>query len=282
MRNFILRSTGDLGNMLFEWALLRRLEGDEPSTFYWDPAEMEVCELERIGLPITRMPASLRSLTPISSSCGLGRRMVYPFTRRMGFTLPIVSDTYSESFSKKQQYNYPSGAFVQGRFQDCSQVSEATRSEVMRAVEGQLLEKKIVSANVLGVHIRRGDYMNEYWKSRLGLLSQEYFESAFHQVCSRYDEIRIFTDSPDNDIVKRLAEKWDGKISNNSSRYEDMWEMSQCSSLIISNSTFSLWAALLGKNIIREVLVPHPWVIQNLSPDLKIPPDWKRISSVWS
>jgi len=282
MRNFILRSTGDLGNMLFEWALLRRLAGDQPSSFYWDPVGMKECELERIGLPIRRMPSSMRSLTPISSRCGLGRRIVYPFTRRMGFTLPIVSDTYSESYSRKQEYNYPSGAFVQGRFQDCSQVSEATRSEVMKAVEAQLLEKKLVPANVLGVHIRRGDYMDEYWKSRLGLLSQEYFESALQQVAAKYEEVRIFTDSPDNDVVKRLAEKWGGKISNNSSRYEDMWEMSQCSSLIISNSTFSLWAALLGKNIIQEVLVPDPWVIQDASPDLNFPPNWKWISSVWS
>ena len=238
--------------------------------------------MERIGLPITRMPASLRSLTPISSSCGLGRKMVYPFTRRMGFTLPIVSDTYSHARLKQQEQNYSSGAFVQGRFQDCSQVSETIRSEVMKAVEGQLLEKKVVPANVLGVHIRRGDYMDDYWKSRLGLLSEGYFESALQQVSVDFDEVRIFTDSPDNDVVKRLAETWDGKISKNSSRYEDMWEMTQCKSLIISNSTFSLWAALLGKNNVQEVLVPDPWIIQDESPDLKFPSNWKRVSSIWS
>jgi hypothetical protein len=102
------------------------------------------------------------------------------------------------------------------------------------------------------------------------------------QVSVDFDEVRIFTDSPDNDVVKRLAETWDGKISKNSSRYEDMWEMTQCKSLIISNSTFSLWAALLGKNNVQEVLVPDPWIIQDESPDLKFPSNWKRVSSIWS
>ena len=282
MRNFILRSTGDLGNMLFEWALLRRISGEHPSSFYWDPAEMEECELERIGLPIRRMPPSMRWLTPISSTCGLGRRMTYPLTRRMGFTLPIVSDTYSRGSSMNQLNDHPSGAFVQGRFQDCSHVSEAIRSEVMEAVEGQVLEKNVVPANVLGVHIRRGDYMDDYWKSRLGLLDEEYFERAFQKVSSNIEEVRIFTDSPDNEVVKRLANVWNGEISKNTCRYADMWEMSQCKSLIISNSTFSLWAALLGNEVIEEVIVPDPWIIQDESPDLKFPPNWKRVSSVWS
>lgn len=281
MRNFILRSTGDLGNMLFEWALLRRLAGDQPSSFYWDPAEMKECELERIGLPIERMPDSLRPLTPISATCSRQRRLLYPLARRMGRTLPIVSDTYRQ-LTVSAGSHFPKGAFVQGRFQDCGQVTESTRTEIREAVNGQLLTKTAVPSGILGVHIRRGDYMDDYWRSRLGLLSEEYFDRAIQSVELQYSEIRIFTDSPDNEVVNQLAAKWGGSVRRNSSRYEDMWEMSQCDALIISNSTFSLWAALLGGDLIQEVVYPAPWVIKEPSPDLNCPSRWRRVSSTWS
>lgn len=274
--NVVLRSTGDLGNMFFEWAMMRRLTAGFSARYYWDPADMKVCELERIGLPISRMPEHLRKYTPISSQCGSSRRFVYPIRRRLGTAMQIVSDTMLKD-------NTPSryGIFVHGRFQDAASIDWDICDELLGAVRNQCPGFNPESKSLLGIHVRRGDYTEQYWSNRLGLLSTDYFRQAVSLVTVPYDGIKIFTDSPKNAEVLRLAQEWGAEISSNSSRYEDMYEMSQCGALVVSNSTFSLWSALMGGEGVRQVVAPNPW-FRNSETENRLPEQFTLCSSNWT
>lgn len=278
--NVVLRSTGDLGNMLFEWAFVRSLlKGEEQSNIYWDPVYVNSCELERIGLPIKRLPRGLEMWTPISHKSTLLKRLCYPLFRRMGLTYPIYSDTIG---NRQAISSVTRSKFIQGRFQDCRLATYSVREELLVAIRHQCGLFTPDVDNTIGVHIRRGDYTEEHWKERIGLLSVHYFEGAMRKIRLNGERIKIFTDSPNDLMVAALAEEWGAEISSNSGRYEDLFEMSCCSKLIISNSTFSLWAALLGMETIETVIVPSPWLVSDDEISLMCPDHWETLKSLWS
>ena len=103
---------------------------------------------------------------------------------------------------------------------------------------------------VLGIHIRRGDFVG------LGHLygeisSRWYFEQA-QPLLSSHDEVVIFSDSNDDPVLEEALAGADYmKISPREieSPLETLVLLSNCTSLILSNSTFSWWATALGENL---------------------------------
>ena len=54
---------------------------------------------------------------------------------------------------------------------------------------------------------------------------------------------------------------------------EEMYVMSLCDHFIIGSSTFSWWAAVIGKSDIEEIIMPKPWNIRQINETnyLKLP-----------
>ena len=66
---------------------------------------------------------------------------------------------------------------------------------------------------------------------------------------NRVDNPKIYVFSDDVDYAKRLLEKYTCvEFIIGKKDYEDMYLMSMCLNNIITNSTFSFWAAFLNKN----------------------------------
>lgn len=107
-------------------------------------------------------------------------------------------------------------------------------------------------SNMLGVHVRRGDYVSlpdyhpicpaEYYRRSIGLLG-------------RYtDDIIIFSDDIQWCREQKLFSK---AIFSTGNEIQDLAAMSMCNSLVISNSTFSWWGAWL--NGTKNVIYPTNW-----------------------
>jgi hypothetical protein len=145
-------------------------------------------------------------------------------------------------------------------------------------------ESKISEVPSVGVHVRRGDYVNNPKTNAFhGLCTLEYYQQAIALISERYGkdlQFFVFTDDPqwvmDNfeltSSYTLIAPSGKGKEA------DDLILMSRCRHFIIANSSYSWWAAWLGQFTDKMVIAPKHWFraegYENV--DL-IPSDWIRL-----
>lgn len=105
--------------------------------------------------------------------------------------------------------------------------------------------------NVVGVHVRRGDYLQHPTKHPV--VTKDYLlDACLHFVGYRY---LFFSDD-----IQWCKEAFPGhEYSEGKSALEDMSLMSSCEHQVIANSTFSWWAAWLNQNPDKVVIRPKIW-----------------------
>lgn len=139
---------------------------------------------------------------------------------------------------------------------------------------------------VLGIHVRRGDYLSN---PEIGVLSCCYYRDCLKTLSDQgvvWDAIWIFSD--DIPIAKQelgpLFSDQDKVYFVNpppdSHAFESLALMSLSSALIIANSTFSWWAAILG-NTQKVVVCPSKWFALVTDPLDLYPPHWHKVPSAW-
>lgn len=136
-------------------------------------------------------------------------------------------------------------------------------------------KNSIDSDDVISIHIRRGDYVNQPWH---GCCSLEYYEKALSMFDSNIPVI-IFSDDPKWALEQKLFESDRFYVSQGNSNIFDMCLMSLCTYHIIANSSFSWWGAWLADS--KKVIAPQRWFgpplsEQNDTRDL-IPDRWTKI-----
>lgn len=126
-----------------------------------------------------------------------------------------------------------------------------------RELQQRTLEVRKIKS--LAIHMRRGDYLNH--KDTFGVLDDNYYLSALEAMLNitKLEKIYIFSDSPESVISFQKRLKLDSEIISPSDLKpsETLVLMSRCAAIIISNSTFSFWAAMLASH--NEVIYPDPW-----------------------
>jgi hypothetical protein len=150
----------------------------------------------------------------------------------------------------------------------------------------EMTEQMNRHGRVLGIHVRRGDYVGN---SGIGTLSRAYYDVAAEELRSRdvtWDAVWIFSD--EISLVKNEFKEFSNSKDNmffmeppeGSHSFESMLLLSRCSSLIIANSTFSWWAATLG-NQEKIVVSPSKWFADMEDPRDLYPPAWIQAKSSW-
>lgn len=112
----------------------------------------------------------------------------------------------------------------------------------------------------LAIHIRRGDYLYKR-HNKHGLITENYLFKESQKQLSKadFDGIKIFSDSPelvDISIFKNLHKNI--VIDEGGDPIDVFKRMSNQKGLIASNSSFSLWAGLLGN--IKYFTIPYFWM----------------------
>jgi hypothetical protein len=138
----------------------------------------------------------------------------------------------------------------------------------------------------IALHVRRGDYLAEQYSS-IGALSSEFFLKGLGSLREDSDfegrEVWVFS----NDI-RLVQQEFQGKIQGivrwieppmESPEAESLLLLGSADALIISNSTFSWWGAVIGNP--RRVLAPSKWFKGAEDPSNLIPPEWEKIESTW-
>jgi hypothetical protein len=135
------------------------------------------------------------------------------------------------------------------------------------------------SKESVSVHIRRGDYLNHKLHDEICTLA--YFTKAFDFIESKVSNPDYFVFSDDMEWCKRnfsgekitFVDDFDGDES-----WKNLFLMSYCKHNIISNSSFSWWAAYLNQNPDKKVISPARWFNNfDFPSDIQLP-EWKLIA----
>jgi len=187
------------------------------------------------------------------------------------------------------EQNPPSRALtrLKGNFQSYEVLSSAIDRGSISELEliNQSINLKSVvdflaQGESLALHIRLTDYITQATSS---LINTNYYASAFENATSNREFKHIWIFSDDIKLAKRiLPSEIIGKVTKfvsekELSDAESLFLMSKFDSLIISNSTFSYFAAFYGRLGIT-VYAPSVWFINEKHEiTLQYPPKWNIV-----
>ncbi len=146
--------------------------------------------------------------------------------------------------------------------------------------ENKEIAKVASSDNAVAIHIRRGDYMDKTNYDVFGrVCTESYYQAALAKMEQIVQSPVYYVFSNDIEWAKRmLADRNVVYIDWNKGKdsWADMALMSKFRNLIIPNSTFSWWAAWLGRKS-KTVLCPSVFVYGDKNSDIFLS-EWIRVS----
>ena len=145
------------------------------------------------------------------------------------------------------------------------------------------LLRKIHDAPSVGVHVRRGDYLKAGTEPGSHVtLPATYFIEAARQMAREVSDSHFYVFSDDHawarEHLSALPRVTFVDHNGPDGAHEDLRLMAACGHQIISNSTFSWWAAWLNENPRKTVFAPSRWFVGDAFDisDL-MPGAWRRI-----
>jgi hypothetical protein len=180
---------------------------------------------------------------------------------------------------------------LKGYFQDFSIVARVKDRLISMIREdfskiGTELSHLLERREILGIHVRGGDFLSTDWRSKVGNLSTVYYESALRELGSKgyiFDEVWVFTNDLKyaEELLKAIEVPF--KFIDSSlikSPAENFNLMRRCSGLITANSSFSFMAAFLTIRS-RVVIVPK-YFSKAGNKIFGIPKFWIELESNWN
>ena len=124
------------------------------------------------------------------------------------------------------------------------------------------IEKKISNEKAVIIHFRRGDYTDKKNQAIFYQLGKPYYEKAI-EIMKDKNKNAIFYIFSDDIVIAREFFSFEQKvvfidINRGNNSFRDMYLMNLSKNIIISNSTFSWWAAWLGENK-NTIIAPKLW-----------------------
>ena len=203
---------------------------------------------------------------------------------KVGFVFSTDKQHFNEISSKKRNLR------LAGYFQSFSLVKDMIGSniEIKNPTKWYLEMRQLLKTeNPIALHMRRGDYLQH--AKTMGVLDLKYFEESLSDILKNQRSERsvwIFTDSDSAAIeFRERITKINVKVRlvsppEDSQAAESLLLMSLCNEIVISNSTYSWWAAVLG-SAEKRVIRPSHWFRNLAEPEDLFPKNWIVQDSVW-
>ena len=146
------------------------------------------------------------------------------------------------------------------------------------------LGEEIDESESVAVHIRRGDFVSVPSAMRThGFIGLAYYHEAMNLIACKTEQPTFYFFSDDiewcmENVVTAHRHVFVGRRFGNRKSVTDLWLMSRCRHFIISNSTFSWWAAWLSEREEKIVVAPRVWAREeDKAPKDLIPSSWLRL-----
>jgi len=180
----------------------------------------------------------------------------------------ILDNVYLEGYFQSEKYFKEYHKEIRELFSFPEEYKNSTIEKYKNLLEGE----------TCSIHVRRGDYLK--LTDHHPVQSLNYFMKGVKEM-SEDSKFLIFSDDINwcKQNFPNVPEKF--IFIEGNSDYEDLLLMSLCKNNIISNSSFSWWAAWFNEDINKKVIAPSKWFgaanshVNNIQ-DL-IPETWRKI-----
>lgn len=197
---------------------------------------------------------------------------------------PVTLSKYTEKFvfGFFQNFNY------------VNSVADVLRNELVvktaPSAENKAMLDEISKVNAVCLHIRRGDYLNDRWK-HLQICDYDYYKKSIDVILANTAHPVFFVFSNTHEDLQWISENYHfnhvypdtGRpieivyVDLSNPDYEELRLMYSCKHFIISNSTFSWWAAWISCSGNKIVCTPERWNLE-YDNDINIyDPSWIKI-----
>lgn len=270
MKNITIYSFGGLGNQLFQYCFAKNISQLRKEKVIVDISYYLLKKDRQYLLKhIVKEDCNIKFK---SSFMGIIKLMIVSKTK--GKKNLIESNAYKYEKDISKNYSRYVGYWQNIKYLKNLDNKIFLESKILENPIKEILDRE----NTVSIHIRRGDYLNKNVNN--GVLSKEYYKSAIGIMNKMLNNPFFLVFSDDIEYVKNndLFKNYyfiDNSIKSNIYP-KDILEfliMTECKNFIIANSTFSWWAAYLGKSSNKIVVAPKKW-IKNVEDINLFPKEW--------
>ena len=260
----VVKFAGGLGNQMFQFAFGEYLKSQGISVYYsaiWNFVNNKELSLLKFKIKIRRL--------------SLASSIILHFINKFNFFGIRVKEKipFSVQDISISKFKYYEGYWQHIFYLDRNYLIDCFKYKIINPSVNNLMSS--LSTNSVGIHVRRGDYVNNPTHETIGI---KYFSDAIKYINNKVQEPYFFIISDDITWCKENL-NFDNctfiDFSNN--EFEDFEILKNCQHKIISNSTFSWWAAFLGEIEGSITICPKKWTNKIESISLQLP-NWILIS----
>jgi Glycosyl transferase family 11 len=267
---------GRLGNNLFQYALGRSLAEKHGVPLVMDGSWFNAEGWSQVEC-IRRLPGPAAGRARVVRRFSLGARALLKATGKHYWqyrSVPMLREderdqTFNPAFTRA-----PADCLLFGYFQSplyFAGMEDKLRSELATGGLGletghTALADALRQPGAVAVHVRRTDYTGN---PNLDLCGPDYYQTAMRRLRGDLADARFFIFSDDPDWCRRHFTGSDTRVITHdkpTGTLTDFHLMSIASHHIIANSSYSWWAAWLGKKENQKVLMPSRWFASIVSP----------------
>lgn len=279
---------GRTGNNLFQYALGRAL-----SKKHGVPLVMDGSWFNKEGWREVSHFLKLPLQATIVRRCSLGARLLRKLTGKHYWEfsrLPVIREAPECHAFDAQHLDAPDDCLLIGYFQTqlyFESIADELRGEIKGLLENSVsapepLKSSLTSPSSIAIHVRRGDFLAQ---QAFHVCDLDYYIKAMNETRERISDARFFLFS-DEPAWCRVAfpapdiEVIDSGFSA-ANPLHDLYLMSCASHHIISNSSYSWWAAWLGKKNGQHVITPPRWFSKDITAPIseKLCPGWSVVGT---
>lgn len=266
-----VRLTGGLANQLFQWAAGATLAREYDATLLLDskvvsrPGQRgeQVTELLDPSPTVVSPRSTTRTAWRIGSVALPDKLLAV--VRRMSDVLERRRPWASDMPAARKALEAGGSVLLRGLFQDVREI-EAEQSFLTDHVTAV----RPSTTSYAAIHIRRGDYVSNPKYARIfGACSPSYYDTALDLI-DRSLPVVVCTDDVAwaREYIAGRPDSSRFRLSDASDHFEDLAILRGADALVLSNSTFSWWAAFLGRS--KRTIYPKPW-FEDPSRDRELP-----------
>lgn len=183
---------------------------------------------------------------------------------------------------------YKSNQMIIGYFQSYKYLDEEKKESFLRMLslretgpDWTNWSNRAIQEKPTIVHIRLGDYLME---DGFGIITTKYISESLTQLSMSSNERPVWVLTDQKDLAEEILPHsflkdavWVPEIDSNPMATLSIMRLG--SGYVISNSTFSWWAAWSRQFTEAAVYCPHPWFLKSEIPLDLIPIDWNQIDT---